>query len=89
MAVWGLDVEQVRTLSSKLNQEASAIQQILSSLTSQLSGTQWTGPDSEHFRSDWSGQHTAALNKVIAALQEASQKAQANATAQETTSNAN
>ncbi|QHC66063.1 WXG100 family type VII secretion target [Rathayibacter oskolensis] len=87
MAVWGLDVEQVRQLSSKLNQEATAIQQVLSTLTNQLGNTQWTGPDAEQFRNDWSGTHTAALNRVINALQEASQKASQNASAQESVSN--
>lgn len=87
MAVWGLDVEQVRQLSSKLNQEATAIQQVLSTLTNQLGNTQWTGPDAEQFRNDWSGTHTAALNRVVNALQDASQKASQNASAQESVSN--
>lgn len=88
MAVWGLDVEQVRTLSSKLNQEASTIQQVLSTLTSQLGNTQWSGPDAEQFRNDWSSTHTVALNRVINALQDASQRASQNAAAQENVSNA-
>ncbi|KAA9106458.1 WXG100 family type VII secretion target [Microbacterium rhizomatis] len=86
MAVWGLDVQQVRQLSSQLNSKASDIQGILSQLTSALASTQWTGPDAEQFRSDWSGQHTASLKNVIAALQDASQKASSNASAQESTS---
>ncbi|MCJ1696299.1 WXG100 family type VII secretion target [Rathayibacter caricis] len=86
MAVWGLDVEQVRTLSSKLNQEASTIQQVLSTLTSQLGNTQWSGPDAEQFRNDWSSTHTAALNRVINALQDASQRASQNAAQQESAS---
>lgn len=87
MAVWGLDVEQVRQLSSRLNSEAQSIQQILSTLTNQLNNTQWTGPDAEHFRSDWNGSHTAALKSVINALQDASSKASQNASAQEQVSN--
>ncbi|AZZ52545.1 MULTISPECIES: WXG100 family type VII secretion target [Rathayibacter] len=87
MAVWGLDVEQVRQLSSKLNQEASTIQQVLSTLTNQLGNTQWTGPDAEQFRNDWSSTHVAALNRVINALQDASQRASQNASAQESVSN--
>lgn len=83
MAVWGLDVEQVRTLSSRLGQEAQTISQILSTLTRQLDQTQWTGPDAQSFRSDWSGTHTPALNRVVQALQDAAQKAAQNAAAQE------
>jgi uncharacterized protein YukE len=86
MAVWGLDVQQVRQLSSQLNSKAGEIQSILTQLTSKLNATQWTGPDAEQFRNDWSGQHTAALKNVINALHEAAQKASANASAQESTS---
>jgi uncharacterized protein YukE len=83
MAVWGLDVEQVRQLSSRLSSEAQSIQQILSTLTSQLGNTQWMGPDADRFRQDWSGSHTAALKSVIQGLQDASQRAAQNASAQE------
>lgn len=88
MAMWGLDIQQVRQLSSQLNQKAGDIENILTSLTQALSGTQWEGPDATSFRNDWSGQHTAALRQVIQALRDASAKAQQNANAQEQTSNA-
>jgi len=87
MAVWGLDVQQVRQLSSQLNQKASDIDSILSTLTNALSNTQWEGPDATQFRSDWSGQHTAALRQVGQALRDAANKASQNASAQEQTSN--
>ncbi len=88
MAVWGLDVEQVRQLSTQLNQKATDIEGILSSLTSALNATQWEGPDANQFRNDWSGQHTSALRNVANALREAGSKAQQNAAAQEQTSTA-
>ncbi|TFD46348.1 hypothetical protein E3T55_17195 [Cryobacterium frigoriphilum] len=87
MAVWGLDVEQVRQLSSQLSQKAGDIEGVLSTLSSTLNSTDWTGPDATGFRSDWSGQHTTALKQVIAALRDASQKANQNAQAQESASN--
>lgn len=87
MAVWGLDVQQVRQLSAQLNQKAEEIESILSSLTNTLGGTQWEGPDAIAFRNEWSGQHTAALRQVINALRDASQKASQNASAQENVSN--
>ncbi|MGC0369911.1 WXG100 family type VII secretion target [Microbacterium sp. SLBN-111] len=87
MAVWGLDVEQVRALSSQLNNKAGDIESILSQLTSALSQTQWEGPDANQFRSDWSGPHTASLRNVVQALRDAATKAQQNAAAQEQTSN--
>lgn len=87
MAVWGLDVQQVRALSGQLNQKASDIQSILSSLTNALANTEWTGPDATAFRNDWSGQHTAALKQVVNALQEAAKVASSNASDQENISN--
>lgn len=86
MAVWGLDVAQVRQLSSQLNQKAGDIDGILSQLTAALNSTQWEGPDATQFRSDWSGQHTASLRQVAEALRNAAQRAQQNATQQEQTS---
>jgi uncharacterized protein YukE len=88
MAVWGLDVEQVRSLSKQLNTQSQQVQQILTTLTSALQSVQWTGPDADGFRNDWNGQHTASLKQVIAALEDASQKAAKNASDQEATSNA-
>lgn len=88
MAVWGLDVQQVRQLSSQLNQQSDAVQQVLTSLTSVLNSTQWSGPDSEQFRNEWQSTHTPALRNVISALSDASTKARLNADAQEQTSNA-
>ena len=87
MAVWGLDVQQVRTLSKQLNTQADSIQQTLNTLTSALQGTQWSGPDAEKFRNDWSSSHTSALRNVINALQEAGQLASRNADSQEQASN--
>ncbi|HQY98532.1 MAG TPA: WXG100 family type VII secretion target [Propionicimonas sp.] len=87
MAVWGLDVQQVRQLGQQLNQKAGEIESILGSLTSALNGTQWEGPDATAFRNEWSGQHTSALKQVINALRDASTKATQNASAQENVSN--
>ncbi len=87
MAVWGLDVQQVRQLSTQLNQKASDIDSILSTLSNALNSTQWEGPDATQFRNDWSGHHTSSLRQVAQALRDAGQKAAQNATAQEQTSN--
>ena len=86
--VWGLDVEQVRTLGTNLDREADSIDQILSKLTGVLNNTQWTGPDATAFRNDWQSSHSSALRKVSAALREVADAARRNAAAQEQTSNA-
>jgi uncharacterized protein YukE len=83
MAIWGADVEQLRTLGSKLQAGAAEIEQQRSNLSRVLDSTTWEGPDAQHFRSEWSGTHTAALNHVIQALKDAGQKATKNATEQD------
>lgn len=88
MAMWGLDVQQVRQLGVQLDQKAGDIESALQTLTSTLGSTQWEGPDATAFRNDWSGQHTSALRQVAQALRDAANKARQNATAQEQAANA-
>ncbi len=83
MAIWGADVEQLRTLGTKLQSGASEIEQQRTNLTRVLESTTWEGPDAQNFRSEWSGNHTSALNQVIQALKEAGQKATRNANEQD------
>lgn len=84
--VWGLDVDQVRRLSSELNSEAGALAGIISKLTALLSNTQWSGPDAERFRSDWEQVHARALRQAETALRETSEAARRNADQQENAS---
>lgn len=88
MAIWGADVQSLRELGSKLQRGSEEIRNTKSQLTSAVQGVDWKGPDAEAFKNDWNGEHTAALSKVIQALDEAGRKAKANAQAQESTSNA-
>ena len=83
MAIWGADVEQLRTLGNKLETGASEIEQQRSNLTRLLDSTVWKGPDANAFRSEWSGTHTSALNQVIQALRDAGHKATKNANEQD------
>jgi len=86
MAMWGLNVEQVKAFGNQLEQKAGDIENILTTLTSALEGTEWTGPDSERFRSDWSGQYSNALRQVAQGLKDTAQRARQNAQEQETAS---
>lgn len=83
MAMYGLDVAEVRQLSSLLQQSSSDIQSMVSKLTGELSKTTWVGPDRTRFESDWQSHHVAALNQVAQALQDASTLASQNAQQQE------
>lgn len=83
MAIWGADVEQLRTLGTKLQAGASEIEQQRTNLSRLLDSTTWEGPDAKHFRSEWAGTHTSALNQVIQALKDAGTKATKNANEQD------
>lgn len=86
MAMWGADVTQLKALGTKLQAGAQEIDNQRSLLTKALAATDWKGPDADKFRNDWSGEHTANLNRVSQALQQASQMATRNASDQESAS---
>ncbi|CAH0300690.1 hypothetical protein SRABI83_04512 [Arthrobacter sp. Bi83] len=83
MAIWGADIAQLKNLGTKLQAGSAEIEKQKSLLTKVLQGTDWKGPDADKFRSEWSGQHAAALAKVAQALEEAGKQASRNATQQE------
>lgn len=81
--VWGLDVQQVRDLATNLDREADTIDQLLSRLTGVLNNTQWTGPDANQFRNDWTGTHSTSLRNVSKNIRETAARARTNAQSQE------
>jgi hypothetical protein len=83
MAIWGADIAQLKNLGTKLQAGSNEIEKQKSLLTKVLEGTDWKGPDAEKFRSEWHGQHAAALAKVAQALDEAGKQATRNASQQE------
>jgi len=84
----GMDIAQVRNLSTQLNSKADEIRNIMNQLTNALQSAQWVGPDRERFVGEWQSQHCSALNNVIQGLEAASQTANKNAQEQEAASNA-
>ena len=88
MAFIGMDVEAVRTLAGQLNSKADEIDTITSTLTSQLSSTQWEGSDAGTFRSDWTTTHVSQLTTVANAIRDAASNAIRNADEQSTASSA-
>src|SRR5690349_7658490 len=79
----GMDVTEVRTLATQLNQKDDEIEQIANALSNQLGSTQWVGNDATRFRGDWDGQHRKALSLVANALKDAASNANRNAQQQE------
>ncbi len=86
MAFVGMEIEAVRTLARQLTDKANEIEQIASTLTSQLSNTHWEGNDARQFRGEWESQHVRALKTVSSALQQAASAATKNANEQEAAS---
>jgi len=83
MAMYGMDIAEVRQLAAQLQQASSDITNIVSQLTGKLQGTTWQGPDRQRFESDWQSHHVTALNNVATALGDASTLATTNAQQQE------
>lgn len=83
MAVYGMDIEQVRQLANQLGQKAEQIDQIVREVTSTLGGTDWTGPDADQFRNDWQGTLSTQLRNVAQTLRDTQTRASQNAAQQE------
>lgn len=82
----GMNTDEVRALASQLSQKAGEIDTIKNQLSAKLQGTSWVGQDATQFRSDWDSSHVPVINRVVEALQTASQTATRNASAQDQTS---
>ena len=71
MAFLGMAPEEVQQLGQLLsNKIPGDIDTIISTVTAQLSSTQWVGPDRDQFEGSWTGEYTGQLNAVKAALQD-------------------
>ena len=87
MAFLGMDVEQVQNLSRQLQQKASDIDNIITTLNSTMQSTEWKGQDADQFRNDWNSSLTQKLRQVSQSLKDASSKASKNAREQQDISN--
>ena len=70
MAFVGMDVEQVQNLSRQLDQKATDIDNIISTLNSTMQATDWKGQDANQFRNDWNSNLTQKLRKASQNAQE-------------------
>lgn len=87
MAFVGMIVDEVQHLEAQMRQRADEIRQLVGALTGQLESTHWVGPDREQFHGDWTGMHVPALHNVIQGLEDAANRARANAQQQLDASN--
>ncbi|MCS6711086.1 WXG100 family type VII secretion target [Brachybacterium sp. EF45031] len=86
MNAQGMNVAEVRRMADELNSAAEEVRRISHELTSGLDAVDWTGPDADQFRSQWSGEMVPALEQIAAAVEELEQSARSNAKQQEDTS---
>lgn len=86
MAFFGMDIQQVRNLANQLEQKAQTIDDLIRAITSQLSSTDWKGPDADKFRNDWNGTLTSQLRNVARQLRATKDRANRNAQEQENAS---
>lgn len=73
-------------MASQLRDAAEEITRIEQELTSGLEDVDWTGPDADRFRGQWSGEMVPALQQVMTAVTDLGDSADRNAAEQETTS---
>lgn len=85
-ALKGMNVEEVRGMARQLREAADEITRIEQELTSGLEGVDWTGPDADRFRGQWSGEMIPALTQIMNAVNELGETADRNAAEQEATS---
>lgn len=85
-ATKGMNVEEVRQMSTQLREAAEEITRIEQELTSGLEGVDWTGPDADRFRGQWAGEMIPALQQIMNAVNELGDTAERNIAEQESTS---
>lgn len=85
-ATKGMNVEEVRRMSVQLREASEEIARIEQELTSGLEGVDWTGPDADRFRGQWSGEMIPALQQIMTSVQELGDTADRNAAEQDGTS---
>ena len=83
---FGMDVEQVTSVAGSLDGQVARINSILSSLTSKLSATPWTGPDRDRFVEQWSSVHVPAIKKASEDIRVTVAKVRSDISAQQNTS---
>lgn len=84
----GADPDQLRALARTFDQTAARLDSIGRDVSGRISGTSWSGPDAERYRSQWHGESMATIRNVVSALQGAAASLKRNASEQESVSSA-
>lgn len=73
-------------MARQLREAAEEITRIEQELTSGLEGVDWTGPDADRFRGQWSGEMVPAMQQIMNSVNDLGDTADRNAAEQESTS---
>jgi uncharacterized protein YukE len=68
MTIYGANPEQLEQLGNTLKAQIEAINAVVSTVTSTLGNTTWTGPARDRFQADWDGSFRGALTQLNAAF---------------------
>ena len=71
--MYGANPQQIADLGRNLKNQISSIDGVISTVTSALSGTTWTGPARDQFESDWNTTFRTALTRLNEAFEAAGQ----------------
>ena len=73
MSLYGANPEQLEHLGTTLKRQVESINAVMSTVSSVLSGTTWTGPARDQFEADWTGSFRSALTRLNDAFDAAGQ----------------
>ncbi|MDR0593285.1 MAG: WXG100 family type VII secretion target [Bifidobacteriaceae bacterium] len=82
MALFGMDIQQVRDMSGSMDREAGEIQAVLADVRRQMAQIQWMGPDADRFREQWQGQQPR-LSQIVESLRNTARQAREHAQRQD------
>ena len=71
MSMYGANPEQLSGLGRSMKQQTTAIDGVVSAVSSALAGTLWEGPARQQFESDWNTTFKSALTRLNEAFQTA------------------
>ena len=71
--MYGANPQQLADLGRSLRNQIESINGVISTVTSALSGTTWTGPARDQFETDWNTTFRNALNRLNDSFEAAGQ----------------
>lgn len=67
----GAEIGQLESLKSTFDRQSQAVQELMSTIGSQLGNTWWKGPAADRFREQWSSHFEPMLRELQTSLQDA------------------